>query len=254
MGESIIKRGTRGEYTVIQNSALRDPRLSLKTKGLFAVMISLPDDWEYSISGLASFVGVGRDAIRTSLQELKLAGYLLQEQAHDENGKFACSVYVLQEIAPPLSGFPSTVKPTTDYPTQTKERYNKIPPIVPQEGEGASKKTTTTAAKWKPERFEKFWAFFPKGNSGKGSKQRAAAAWDKLKPDDHLLGEIAKALEKQKATEMWSRGVGIPYASTYLNGRRWEDAKEIGTEKAEEPKHRYLGTRVIDGQEVDVYG
>lgn len=107
---------------------------------------------------------------------------------------------------------------------------------------------------WKPERFEKFWAFFPKGNSGKGSKQRAAAAWDKLKPDDQLLSEIAKALEKQKATEMWSRGVGIPYASTYLNGRRWEDAAEIGTEQAEEPKHRYLGTRMIDGREVDVYG
>lgn len=234
MGESIIKRGTRGEYTVIQNSALRDPRLSLKTKGLFAVMISLPDDWEYSISGLASFVGVGRDAIRSALQELKLAGYLLQEQAHDENGKFAGSVYVLQESAPPLSGFPSTVKPTTvqpstGYPTQTKERYNKIPPIIPQEGEGApKKKTTTTTAKWKPERFEKFWSFFPNGTSGKGSKQRAAAAWDKLKPDDQLLSEIAKALEKQKATEMWSRGVGIPYASTYLNGRRWKDAEEIG--------------------------
>lgn len=128
------------------------------------------------------------------------------------------------------------------------------PPIVPQEGTGAPKQKKTTAAKWKPERFEKFWEFFPKGNSDKGSKQRAAAAWDKLKPDDQLLSEIAKALEKQKATEMWSRGVGIPYASTYLNGRRWEDAKEIGTEKAEEPKHRYLGTRMIDGQEVDVYG
>lgn len=84
-----------------------------------------------------------------------------------------------------------------------------------------------TGATWLPERFEKFWQFYPSGGSGKGSKRQAARAWDKLKPDEALLAEIGRALEKQMATEMWSRGVGIPYASTYLNGRRWEEAAEI---------------------------
>lgn len=98
-----------------------------------------------------------------------------------------------------------------------------------------------TGATWLPERFEKFWQFYPSGGSGKGSKQRAAAAWDKLRPDEALLAEIGRALEKQKATEMWSRGVGIPYASTYLNQRRWEDAAEIRT-----PQH---STGTSTGQE-----
>lgn len=244
MSESIIKRGRRGEYTVIQNSALRDKRLSLKTKGLFCIMISLPEDWTFSISGLASFVGVGKDAIRVSLRELQDAGYLLREQAHDDGGKFASTVYVLQENAPPLSENPTTVAPWLEKPTTVKpssenpttvtylNKQNKDltkPPITPQgvAGEVASVSASKSIPKHLPERFEKFWQFYPSGGSGKGSKQRAAAAWDKLKPDEALLAEIGRALEKQMATEMWSRGVGIPYASTYLNGRRWEEAAEI---------------------------
>lgn len=147
MSESIIKRGRRGEYTVIQNSALRDKRLSLKTKGLFCIMISLPEDWTFSISGLASFVGVGKDAIRVSLRELQDAGYLLREQAHDDGGKFASTVYVLQENAPPLSENPTTVAPWLEKPTTVKpslenpttvtylDKQNKDltkPPITPQ--------------------------------------------------------------------------------------------------------------------------
>lgn len=157
MSESIIKRGRRGEYTVIQNSALRDKRLSLKTKGLFCIMISLPEDWTFSISGLASFVGVGKDAIRVSLRELQDTGYLLREQAHDDGGKFASTVYVLQENAPPLSENPTTVAPWLENPTTVKpssenpttvtylNKQNKDltkPPIIPQEDVGGGKKTT----------------------------------------------------------------------------------------------------------------
>lgn len=76
--------------------------------------------------------------------------------------------------------------------------------------------------KWKPERFEKFWAYYPCHKS----KKAAVKAWDKLKPSDELLAVIARALTRQMATEEWQRGIGIPYASTYLNNERWTD--EIG--------------------------
>ena len=52
-------------------------------------------------------------------------------------------------------------------------------------------------------------------------------AWDKLKPDDELLEVIGKALVKLCATEAWKRGIGKPYASTFLNSHRWEDADEL---------------------------
>ena len=76
-------------------------------------------------------------------------------------------------------------------------------------------------ALWKPERFAAFWQYYPRGES----KQAAIAAWDKLRPDDALIDDIARALKRQMASEEWQRGVGIPYASTYLNQRRWEDEK-----------------------------
>ena len=52
----------------------------------------------------------------------------------------------------------------------------------------------------------------------------AVRAWDKLKPDDALIETIGRALQVLKASPAWRDGVGIPYASTFLNGRRWEDA------------------------------
>lgn len=53
----------------------------------------------------------------------------------------------------------------------------------------------------------------------------AVRAWDKLKPDDALIETIGRALQVLKVTPAWRDGVGIPYASTFLNGCRWEDAK-----------------------------
>ena len=77
--------------------------------------------------------------------------------------------------------------------------------------------------KWKPERFRAFWDFYRQNCRGE-SKQAAIRAWDRLRPDDGLLETIGKALRRQLRTEEWRRGIGIPYASTYLNQRRWEDA------------------------------
>ena len=70
MADSII-RGKRQGFTVLYNSVLRDNRLSLKTKGLFAIMQSFPDNWEYNVKGLSTRVGVGRDGIRGCLRELE---------------------------------------------------------------------------------------------------------------------------------------------------------------------------------------
>ena len=64
MTESIIRIEQRRDFTVLQNEMLRDRRLCLKTKGLFAVMLSRPGNWQFSVSGLSAYTGAGRDAIR----------------------------------------------------------------------------------------------------------------------------------------------------------------------------------------------
>ena len=75
---------------------------------------------------------------------------------------------------------------------------------------------------WKPERFNAFWAFYPPVNGERPAKARAITAWDKLKPDDEVIDAMARYLVVKKKSEPWTRGVGIPYASTFLNGRMWE--------------------------------
>lgn len=224
--ENKIKLVRRRGFTLLPNQLLRDKSLSLTAKGLFAMMASYPEDWEYSVRGLAADVGCGRDMIRSALQNLEKSGYLLREQAHTKSGKFAGNMFVLyDEKISPLPGFPAPGNPLPENPTQqnkdiTKERITN-PPISPQGGRRAHK----DAPDWKPDRFAGFWGFYPP--KGRKSKQSAIRAWDKLRPDDALIAAIGRALRMLKASEDWQRGVGIPYAATFLNGERWHDADSL---------------------------
>lgn len=244
MSEGVIKSGHREPFTVLYKSAIRDTRLSFEMLGFLTYMLDKPPDWEFTISGMAKERGVGLAQVRRLVGLLEKAGYLLREQAHDDGGKFAKNVYVLQEKPPlsrnqydgeplksPLSGNadigetrqrekPLSVSATQSKNVETKAYNN--PPYSPPKGDGAEprKQRSKTTPTWKPERFEGFWAYYPRGENRMG----AVRAWDKLKPDDALIETIGRALQVLKASPAWQDGVGIPYASTFLNGRRWEDA------------------------------
>lgn len=73
-------------YTTVNNTLVRDKFLSLKAKGLLLIMLSLPDEWDYSISGLAAICKEGRTAIEEALKELKENGYLIVEKLPPEKG------------------------------------------------------------------------------------------------------------------------------------------------------------------------
>ena len=67
--------------------------------------------------------------------------------------------------------------------------------------------------------FARFWKAYPKGKD----KDAAIREWDKLKPDRELMRVMSAALDRDKASEEWQRGIGIPYACRWLSHRRWED-------------------------------
>ena len=73
-------------YTVMSNYHLRDRNLSLKSKGLLSQMLSLPEDWDYTLKGLSSINKESIDAIRTAVWELEKAGYITRRQGRDEQG------------------------------------------------------------------------------------------------------------------------------------------------------------------------
>ena len=97
-----------------------------------------------------------------------------------------------------------------------------IDAIIPLRTDGCGHNAPKDAPDWKPERFAGFWKFYPRHEN----KQAAIRAWDKLRPGDELIDRMAAALVVLKATPDWTRGIGIPHASTWLNNARWEDAEQ----------------------------
>ena len=73
-------------YTVMANYHLRDKEISLKAKGLMSLMLSLPEEWDYTVSGLAFISKEGIDAIRAAVRELENAGYLIRSRRRNDAG------------------------------------------------------------------------------------------------------------------------------------------------------------------------
>ncbi len=114
----VIRVEKNGNYTTICNIPLRDPKLSLKAKGLLAMCLSLPDDWIYNVNGLASMCKEGRDSVMTVLKELEANGYLVRRRIRLPNGKLSSVEYVIYEQ--PQSDFPTMVKPAMEESTLEK--------------------------------------------------------------------------------------------------------------------------------------
>lgn len=111
---AVIRVEKNKNYTVMSNVHLRDKALSLKAKGLLSLILSLPDDWQYNVKGLAAISKEGRSGITSALQELEAAGYLERRQLRGEHGKLAQVEYVVFEAPqPPLAEKPATAKPAT---------------------------------------------------------------------------------------------------------------------------------------------
>ena len=88
-------------YTVMSNHHLRNKELSLKAKGLLSQMLSLPEDWDYTLAGLSYINRESIDAIRTAVWELEKAGYITRRQGRDEKGKMTAIEYTIYEQPQP---------------------------------------------------------------------------------------------------------------------------------------------------------
>ena len=94
---SVFKIEKNKNYTVMSNYHLRDKNLSYKAKGLLSFMLSLPEDWDYSINGLVSISKEGVKAIRNILQELQRYGYLVIEKKQNEIGQFEYEYLIYEQ-------------------------------------------------------------------------------------------------------------------------------------------------------------
>ena len=108
--------------TVMSNHHLRNHTLSLKAKGLLSQMLSLPEDWDYTLQGLAQINKESIDAIREAVRELERAGYIKRSRERDERGCLRGTVYTIYEQ--PHAG-PTPEEPTQEKPTLEKPMLEK---------------------------------------------------------------------------------------------------------------------------------
>ena len=111
------------DYTVMSNYHLKDKGLTLKSKGLLSMILSLPEEWNYTTRGLASICKEGVDAIGSALKELETAGYIVRRQLRGANGRITDTEYIIYEQPQPkkLDMLPSdVVSPDTENPDMVK--------------------------------------------------------------------------------------------------------------------------------------
>ena len=131
------------DFTIMSNHHLRNPKLSLKAKGLLSLMLSLPEDWDYTTKGLAQICKEGVDSIGTALKELERYGYLTRRRLRCENGQLGDIEYTIHETPAEVSGEsgspkrenpgqvnPGQAKPEQEKPAQLNTNIQKTDPPI----------------------------------------------------------------------------------------------------------------------------
>ena len=112
---SVFRVERTGDYTVMSNHHLKNRALSLKAKGLLSLILSLPDDWDYTLRGLAYISLESVDSVRKAVTELENEGYITRTRERDEQGRLRGTEYIIREQ--PISEKPTLEKPTLGKPT-----------------------------------------------------------------------------------------------------------------------------------------
>ncbi len=124
------------DFTVIANSVFKDRRLSAKAKGILVEMLSLPENWDYTLKGLTTLFSDGIDSIRQGIKELEENGYIVRERKRDARGRLGGMEYVIYETpekavenivenSSPEQSAPMIAEPTEDIPAQDESAEDK---------------------------------------------------------------------------------------------------------------------------------
>jgi len=114
------------DYTVMSNHHLKNRMLSLKAKGLLSIMLSLPDEWDYTLRGLAAISKEGVDAIRQAILELEEAGYIIRARSRNDKGQLSGTEYVIYEHPQPVSDSPVLESTTQENPVMDSAEKERL--------------------------------------------------------------------------------------------------------------------------------
>lgn len=106
------------DFTIMSNHHLRDKKLSLKAKGLLSLILSLPEDWDYTLKGLSYICKEGVDAVRMAVKELEDAGYIERRRFRNEKGQLKSIEYIIHEIPETAEEEDTTEEPKSENTVQ----------------------------------------------------------------------------------------------------------------------------------------
>ena len=239
-----------GFWAVLPAAVRYDEQIAPNAKLLYAEISSLTDAEGYCDAEDEYFTrvfGFSARSVSRLLGALDAAGYIrIEKQRGEHNAVTARRIFaglnplqgadpVLPKLAkqcesgcenaeavlPKLSG--SSAKIVQTHIIKKPDIYT---PHKPPKGGASAKRELKKAPEWKPERFARLRAYYPKGYAK--DLQREIRAWDKLRLSDQEIDDMAKGLQRMKTDPEWVRGIGIPHLSTFLNGQRWRDADSYG--------------------------
>lgn len=264
-----LRNETQKNFTVIQNYVLSSTNISLKAIGIYCKLISLPDNWNFTEEGLACICKDGKDSIRSALKELEDLNLLYRFRIREKDGTLGKSVYYISAI--PMS---------EENKKEIEARYNPLNILIQQKDEPClenppldtdtqlniniyntniynkknynKKNSDNEKTNLVEKQFETFYNAYPR----KVKKQDVKKWFLKNKPNEELFKTIIDSLELFKKDKDWLKDNGqyIPYPTSWLNQKRWEDKldlmqEEKSCEKKEEEKQFAYDTDKLTNEE-----
>lgn len=222
------------DYTVLSNHHLRNKEMSLKAKGLLSVILSLPDNWEYSINGFVAISKESKSSIQSTIKELEKLGYVTRERKQGSDGKFFYEYNVFER---PLTEIPRTENPCTDIPcsenmpqlntnkSSTKELNTNTNNIY-----GDSKESKTTTKRFTPPTVEEVSEYCKERNNNVDAEHFV----DYYMSKGWNIGKNSKMKDWKAAVRNWER-----------NEKKFSDSKP--QQKKDSAYHMVDDSDILDG-------
>lgn len=258
---SVFRVEKNKNYTVMANYHLRDKGLSFRARGMLSTILSLPDDWDYSVNGLVTLAKDGYDSVKSTLKELEQNGYLVRTRARKGHGRLGSMIYTIYEEpqlaeGSPTEGSPTQVKPTEVNPRQISKDITNIKK-EPKTEETNSAYVRTTRAR--EEAVDELLSFVIDqiGRPLSSIERRVLVRWveQEINPEmiriavqDNLFRHDRFDLRYVQTTldEWKERGVDNPRdAKNFILNRRVDKLSYVAAEIADENYNEKLADKIM---------
>lgn len=219
---AIIRINKNTDFTVMSNFHFRDKNLSLKGKGLLSQMLSLPENWDFTIAGLVAINKENESAIKNTLKELRETGYLIVKKVMPDKTKSGRFEYIYDIYEQPLKKQGVEKQEVENQPleflqVENQGQYNTNNKIL-------NNKILNNKEKYKKE-FSELWQMYP----NKKDKERAMSCYIKFRDNGTTFEEVKQGIENYNAY-INQNNIDIKFiknGGTWFYRKCWQDEYKL---------------------------